>query len=145
MVHNYLINCKLFEAFLEPGQIVCGPNRCTAFFQCPLQRSMDHPVAPGKIFLNQGDSWIILMINCITIFSLHFPCSWQAKFWEPKSLVCGPISSKFQELVTLIWLLGTIHFRRRQIFTIFDPNPPPSAFFYNYPSANLANFWPLPP
>ena len=32
---------------------------------------------------------------------------------------------------------GTIHLRRRQIFTIFDPYPPPSA--------NLANFWPLPP
>ena len=32
---------------------------------------------------------------------------------------------------------GTIHLRRRRIFTIFDPYPPPSA--------NFSNFWPLLP
>ena len=37
-------------------------------------------------------------------------------------------------------ILGTIYLRRRQIFTIFDPYPLPSAVFYYYPSANLANF-----
>ena len=37
--------------------------------------------------------------------------------------------------------VGTIHLRRRQIFTIFDPYPPPvGSFFYYYPSANLPNF-----
>ena len=36
--------------------------------------------------------------------------------------------------------LGNIHLRRRQIFTIFDPYPHPSAVFYYYPSTNLANF-----
>ena len=35
--------------------------------------------------------------------------------------------------------LGTIYLRRRQIFTIFDPYPPPSADFYYHPSANLTN------
>ena len=30
------------------------------------------------------------------------------------------------------------------IFTIFDPYPPPSGVFYYYLSANLTNFWPLP-
>ena len=39
----------------------------------------------------------------------------------------------------------TIHLRRRQIFMIFDPYPPPSTVFYYYPSANLANLRPLPP
>ena len=32
--------------------------------------------------------------------------------------------------------LGTIHLRRRQIFTIFDTYPLPSAVFYYYPLAN---------
>ena len=41
--------------------------------------------------------------------------------------------------------LGTIHLRRRQIFTIFDSYPPASAVFYYYPSAKLTNFRPLPP
>ena len=41
--------------------------------------------------------------------------------------------------------LGTIHLGRRQIFTIFETYPLPSAVFYYYPSANLANFdLPLP-
>ena len=37
-------------------------------------------------------------------------------------------------------LLGTIHLRHWQNFTIFDPYPPPNAVFYYYPSANWANF-----
>merc|ERR1719491_1916048 len=44
-----------------------------------------------------------------------------------------------------IRMRGTIHLRRWRFFTIFDPYPPPSAVFYYYPSANLANFRPLPP
>ena len=40
-------------------------------------------------------------------------------------------------------LLGTIHLRRRQIFTIFDPYLTPSAVFDNYPSAHLTNFLPI--
>jgi hypothetical protein len=35
---------------------------------------------------------------------------------------------------------GTVHLRRRQLFTICDPYPPPSAVIYIYPAANLANF-----
>ena len=31
----------------------------------------------------------------------------------------------------LVITLGTIHLRRRQIFTFFDPNPLPSAFQQN--------------
>ena len=37
-------------------------------------------------------------------------------------------------------LLGTIHLRHWQNFTIFDPFLTPNAVFYNYQSANLANF-----
>jgi hypothetical protein len=51
--------------------------------------------------------------------------------------------SKFEH--ASIAILGTIHLRRRQIFTIFYPYPTPSAVFYYYPSANLTNFLPLPP
>ena len=40
---------------------------------------------------------------------------------------------------------GTIHLRRWQIFTIFDPYPHPSAVFYYYLLANLPHFELLPP
>ena len=45
---------------------------------------------------------------------------------------------------TLRQAIRTIHQRCWQIFTIFDPYPPPSEFFYYNLSANLVNFWPLP-
>ena len=41
---------------------------------------------------------------------------------------------------------GTIHFKDiSKLFTIFPLTPYCRPFFYYYPTANLANFWPLPP
>ena len=55
------------------------------------------------------------------------------------------VGSKKLFCATFLSRIGTIHWRRQQIFTNFDLYPPPSAVFYYYPSANWANFLPLPP
>ena len=41
--------------------------------------------------------------------------------------------------------LGTIHLRRRQIFTIFNPYPPPSAVFLLLSVSKFDQFLTLPP
>ena len=55
-------------------------------------------------------------------------------------LLTFEIASAGKDAKTFKLQQGTIHLRRRQMFTIFDPYPPPSAIFYYYLSANLANF-----
>ena len=44
----------------------------------------------------------------------------------PMSLMDGPLTAVFFEMEfgASFHTLGTIHLRRRQIFTIFDPYPP---------------------
>ena len=58
----------------------------------------------------------------------------------------GPASRSALRLSQLPFLLWDHPFKTSANFSQFlTPTPLPSAVFYYYPSANLANFWPLPP
>ena len=50
-------------------------------------------------------------------------------------------------LSRMVWIALRDHpYKKSANFSRFlTPTPLPSAVFYYYPSANLANFWPLPP
>ena len=67
----------------------------------------------------------------------------KSKYFLQKPIFENGIAIKYAFAAVTETRLGTIHLRRRQILTIFDPYPPPSAVFYYYPSV-LANFLSLP-
>ena len=86
-----------------------------------------------------------------------FPLRKEDQDWLPRVLLLSCVATDFTHLhkqhrifkilaqhtsYAYVNLWGTVHLRLRQFLT---PTPTPSAVFYYYPLANLANFLPFPP